>query len=250
MGLGVLTPMIGYDNHLLTGTPTGDGTDPANAYDWLTADAWTTGAADGYLRAVMAGSTACSYYAVAGHNIFTRGGTCKMQYWTGAAYADIAGTSYTPPNNNAFMIPFPSRSAERFQFVVSGLSAAASIAVVTFGVRLDLEQGVTGGYAPPRFARRDAVYNNTTQGGAFAGRSLISTGVAGTLALAHLDESWVRVYLDDFLIDSRTQGWFLLWSPEHYPTECAYCWTTSTPTPSYEDRGLMSVQIEYEGTTG
>lgn len=241
------TPVIGYENWLEDGTVTSDGTDEENAYNWLTGDAWTSGASSGYISVDLTTSHECDYYAVCGHNINTKGGSTKMQYWTGSGFSDIPESIYTPPDDNAFMIPFPSKSATQFRFNVTGLSAACTVAVVTFGRRLECEQGVTAGYIPPRFARQDTIYSAMAHEGAYIGRSLVRTGVSGSLDLAHLSEDWVRAELDPFVETSRTQGWFLLWSPVARPAECSYCWTTGTPQPRYEDVGLMSVSIKYNG---
>jgi hypothetical protein len=140
-------------------------------------------------------------------------------------------------------------SALRFQFIVQNLDAAASIAVVSFGARLELPVGCKAGYRPARFSRQDRILNNLSQSGSFLGRSLIATGCAGKLSLEHMDEDWVRGYLDPFLEASRTQGWFLLWNPDGRPTEAAYLWAKSTPEPDYEDVGFMRCTIDYEGIT-
>jgi hypothetical protein len=249
MAVDVSTPIIGYENYLEDGTVTTDGTTAANAYDWLTSDAWTSGAASGYISVDLTTSHECDYYAVAGHTIYTKGGSAKMEYWTGAAWADVPNSSYTPPNNDAFMVCFDSTSATQFRFTVSGLSAACTVAVVSFGRRLEMERGVTAGWTPPTLARKDTLYTSRAHDGAINGRSLVRTGCTGSLDLAHLSEDWVRTDLDVFLEATRTQGWFLQWAPLDRPTEVAYVMTTSTPAPTYEAPGFMSISISYEGVT-
>ena len=243
------TPIIGYDNLLLDGTSSGDGTNPENAYDGYTHDAWTTGAASGYLRAILGGTVNCNYYAVCGHDIYTQTGDCKMQYWTGGAYADCPGSAYTPVDNNVFVVTFPTVASTRFQFIAQNLDAAADIAVVSFGEYLQLERGVTAGYAPPQWMRRTTLYNAGTQSGAFLGRSVVRTGTAGQIVLAHCTEEWVRTDLLDFVSESEDHGWFLQWAPRDHETETAYCWTTKQPEPRYEANGFAEVTIGYEGVT-
>lgn len=241
-------PIIGYENLLESGTTTGDGSNPANAYDWLTYDAWTTAAASGYLENTPGGTQNVNYLAWAGHDIFTQTGDIKLQYWTGA-YTDVPGSSVTPGSDKPGMVVFPSVSSTKFKVVLSNLDAAATVALVSIGTRLELERGATAGFVAPTFGRQDRILNATAQGGQLLGRSLIRTGLAGKITLAHLSESWVRISMDGWITHSREKGWFLLWNKDALPNEVAYCWTTATPRPSYEAPGMMKADVAFEGLT-
>ena len=243
-------PAIGYDNYLTHSgvTPTGDGTNPEYAYNWRTDDAWTTGAASGYIEADMTTSHSPDYFAVVGHTLGTRSATIKLQYWTGAAYADIPEATATPSDDTAIMVVFTPVAATKFKLVVTTDGTAVTIAVASFGEVTTLERGLRGGYAPPPLARQDVYLNNISQSGAFTGRSLVRTGCSGQLALSNLSQDWVRVTLDPFITASRTQGWFLLWLEERRPLEAAYCWTTTAPQPSEMGDGQMACTIDYRGT--
>lgn len=242
-------PIIGYDNLLTNSAATvaSDGTNGANAYDWRTDDSWTTGAASGYLRTTFGSTQPMNYVAVVGHDLGTNGATVKMQRWNGASYDDIAGSSYTPPDDTAFMLIFDNVDALRYQFVVTTGGTAATIAVVSFGQRLELERGITSEYTPPTLSRQDTYYNNVAHSGAFVGRALVRSGITGSLALQNLSKSWVRVDLDPFITASRTQGWFILWNHNEHPNEVGYCWTTSTPQPVEIGDGFMNCTITYNG---
>lgn len=240
-------PIIGYENLLESGTVTNDGSDPANAYDWLTYDVWTTGAASGYLEVDIGSSTACDYLAIAGHTIDEQTGDCKLQYWTGAAFADVPGSAFTPSDGSPHMVVFPSVSATKYKFVCSNLDAAAMLAVVSFGSRLELERGAQAGFISPQFARSETILNAIAHSGATLGSSVIRKGVKGTLPLAHLSEAWVRQYLDGFLTHARTKGWFLLWNHDARPNEVLYGFPMVPARPSFEAPGLMKATITYEG---
>lgn len=245
-----ILPIICYRNLFETGTVTTDGSDKENAYDWLTHDAWTTNDPTSYLRVNMGSSTACDYMAIAGHDIFTQTASVKLQHGpNGADWTDVAETVLTPTDNDVIIIPFPAISAQWWQVYLSGLDAAASIAVVSIGERLTLQRGCQAGFVPPSMARADKILNSRTQDGAFLGRSLIRTGARGSIQLAHLSESWVRLHLDDFITHARTKGWFLLWNESAQPSETVYCWSSKTSQPSFEAPGRMQVSIDYEGIT-
>jgi hypothetical protein len=243
-------PIIGYHDLLVDGTVSGDGTNPENAYDQRTDDAWATGAASGYLETVLGSADTCDYMAVVGHTLATRSATIKAQYWTGAAYSDIPGATATPTADTAFMVLFPqSVSTTKFKIVVTTDGSAATLAVVQLGNRLNLQRGIRGGYSSPRFARDDQYYNAITVGGKLTGRSLISSGVSGTLQLSNLDSEWVRTDLEAFLTASRTRGWFVMWHPDEYDDEVAYCYTTGTPRPSEQLGAFANCSIGYVGVT-
>lgn len=243
-------PIIGYDNLLTQGTVTANGSNGANAYDWMQDDVWTTAAATGTIESDMGTSTACDYWAISTHTCATRSCTVKMQYWTGAAYADIAGSSRALTGTDVTVfVPFSKTFATKFQMVITTDGTAATVGVVSFGARTELQYGIKPSYAPPRFARRDEIYNNISQGGKFLGRSLVRTGVTGTLNMTDIPEGYMRTDIDPFITASRTQGWFLLWNPADYPDEAAYCWTTGTPMPEQTGAQLTNVTIDYEGVT-
>jgi hypothetical protein len=112
-----------------------------------------------------------------------------------------------------------------------------------------MERGAQVGYTPAPLARVDKILDLWTHGGQLGGRSLIRSASEGSLDLRMLTPSWVRASLDPFIEASRTQGWFLSWSPTDYPDEPALCWTKSTPRPRYSDVDEMSVNIPYKART-
>ncbi len=242
-------PIICYDNLLEIGTTTGDGVYPANAYDWLTGDYWTTSAASGFLETTLAPAASADYLAIFGHNLKTVAATIKLQYWTGAAYDDVPGATITPgEDERAYVVFFTSVSSTKYKVVVTTDGNAATLAVVAHGARTEMERGAEAGFMPPRFARRDVITNIVAQNGQRIGSTLVRGGVSGALSLSLLTAAWVRSTLDPFIEHARGNGgWFLAWNPSGYSAEAAYCWATDTPQVSLSDPGLMSTVIVYDG---
>lgn len=241
-------PLIGITNHFQTGTVTTDGTNKENAYDNTTADYWTTAATPtSYLRVDKTTPVAADYVAIGGHDLFDQTASFKVQHGPdGSAWTDVVTTDITPTDNGVIFIPFDPISAQWWRVLVSGLDAAASIAAVSIGTRLQLERGVQAGFTPADYSRVDRLINSKTQNGQFLGRSLIRTNAKGTIDLKALTQSWVRTTLDAFILDSRTKLWFLSWAPTTFPGEVALCRTTATPNPMYSAPGFMSCKIDYE----
>lgn len=245
-------PLIGYDNLLEQGTITAvNWTDEENAYDWLTYDVATSADnATCTIETDIGGAGAsCNYLAIHGHTIGTVGIAVKLEYWTGAAYADVPQASVSPSDDSTIFITFPSVSATKFRLSLTTVGVAVTIAVVSFGEYLELERGCKSGFTPPTMSRVDRIMGLTSQGGQLLGRSLVRTGVTGAISLADMTEQWVRDNLDDFIEHTQEKGWFLQWNHADRPSETGYCWTTKTPQPTYSQPGFMSARIDYQGLT-
>ena len=241
-------PRVGYDNLLEQGTVTSSTTDFANAYDWLTHDAWTPGH-NGWMITDIGFSEAADYLAIAVHDLATEAATIKLQRWNGAAYDDIPGATITPTSNRTYMVFFTQVAATKYRLWVTTDGDPVSIACVAFGTYLEMERGAQVGYTPAPYARVDRILDNWTNGGQLGGRSLVRSASEGTLQMDMLTPAWVRASLDPFINLSRTQGWFLSWDYENYLDEPALCWTKTTPRPSYSSESLMSVGIDYKART-
>jgi hypothetical protein len=244
-------PIIGYENLLTEGTVVGSDTNPENAYDWLAYDSWETSATGGNLALTLGSAQSADYFAFHGHDLdeVAGAGQIKLQYDPGGGLTDIPETIITPSDGRTTLVTFGARSSTSWKVIVSGNTAAANIALIAFGTRLDLEQKFWTGFEPVVMARKDVIQPVTSEGGNQLGRSLIRTGISGTIPLSHLSPSWVRDNLDDFLIHQQTKGFFLQWKPDLYPDEVAWCWTDNTPRPMNMSPKKMSADITFQGLT-
>lgn len=242
-------PIICYSNLLEQGVVVGNPVlNAANAWDWLTHDAWTTNAVSGTLTLTLASSAPADYFAFFSHDLHDNGGSIKLEYKQGAgAWTDVPGTTTIPGDNKPTVVFFDRISADQWRVSITCTTAVA-LGVVSFGLKMQLERGAYVGFTPPRFARRDKMLNAGSQDGHTLGRSLIRTGVVGKLALSNLTAAWVRATLEPFLLHARTKmGWFLVWNPDRLPDEVVYAWTTSMPQPTNTGSKRMGVTIAYEG---
>jgi len=248
----VVKPIIGYHNLLedsgavIVGVPAAV---VANAYDWLTYDYWTTNAAAGTITATFAEAKAADYFAFFGHTLADKNGTIKLQYKQGAgAWTDIPETFVTPGDTRPVFKTFDKIFANQWRVViVCDAGETVNLAVVSFGEKLSMQRGAYVGVTPPPFARVDTILNSETQDGQFLGRSLIRTGISGSMDFDMFTAAWVRLSLNDFILHARTKGWFIAWYPTTYPDEVAYCWTSGTPQPNNTKQGRMGMSLAYEG---
>jgi hypothetical protein len=245
----IAKPIIGYHNLLndvgavIVGDPT---TVVANAYDGLTYDYWTTGAAGGTITLTLPDARGADYFAFFAHTLHYQNGTIKLQYNVGAGWVTITETEVTPGVARPVMKTFDMVYASQWRVVITN-DAAVNLGMVAFGERLDMQRGAYVGVTPLHMARSDTILNNTTQNGQFLGRSLIRTGISGSIQFELLTAAWVRLKLDAFILHARTKAFFIAWYPSRYPDEVAVCWTTDTPQPNNSRRRHMSMQLAYEG---
>jgi len=118
-------PRIGYDNLLEQGTITSSTTDYANAYDWLTHDAWTPGH-NGWMITDIGSSEAADYLAIAVHDLHDEAATIKLQRWNGAGYDDVPGATITPTSARTYMVFFTQVSATKSRALTAS-SACSSV---------------------------------------------------------------------------------------------------------------------------
>lgn len=249
------TPAICYENLLTTGTTTASSEatdyDVENCYDGLTTpgDAWKpTGFSSEWVKVDMGSATSADYWAVFGHDLHTQGATIKLQHSPdNSVWTDVS--SVTPTTSAAIVRTFTSASKRYWRFLITGGSAAASIGVLAVGARLDMEKGMKAGFTPPTYARDPALMPNKTEGGHFAGRSLLRRGVKFRADFTNLTPAWVRSNVDTLLDEIETKPFFFSWDPSAYQGEAVYCWTTAPPSIEYTSPTFMSLSLSLEGLT-
>lgn len=242
---------IGYENLLENGTVVASSEDAdfpvANAYDWRTSDFFKP-AASGTINIdlTLSGADGADYFAFYGQDLYSHGGTIKLQYWNGAAYVDCF-TAITPTDNTPQMVTFASQSATLWRVVIT-CSSVFSIAVISFGAQLTLERGMYFGWTPPQFGRNTQLIDSTSDGGEFLGRSIIANGVSSDLQLNQASDAWMRTYGLPLLKRLELKPFFFVPNITGYPGECVFAFTDGAiPPPTQSAYGFMSASIPIRG---
>ncbi|WP_398470720.1 hypothetical protein [Tardiphaga sp.] len=243
---------IGYDNLLEKGVVAASSQDAANpvenCFDWNTAD-WFKSAAGGTinLELTLATAGAADYLAFYGHNLPSVAGTIKLQYDLGAGYVDATAT-ITPTDTKPVMVFFGSQSATNWRVVITA-SAAITLGVLSFGTALVLPRGMYLGWTPPRLARATRLVNSVSEGGAFLGRSRISTGVMTSLNLNNAPDAWVDANWPAFVLHAESKSFFFVPDALGHPADVALCWVDGEqmPPPSHVHFGYMGASIPIAG---
>lgn len=248
-------PRIGYQNLLettgVTIVTTSETVDyeAANAYDWKPFTFWKPAAGGAqYITATFSVEKLANYFAFYNHNIHTNSGTLSLEYSLDGGGSWIEAATKTPTDNKPVYLNFAPIAATKWRVKINS-STASQVAVVAFGMDLELERGVWIGFSPPPLARKTKTTTTVSDSGVFLGRSVVRSFCGSELALEHLSVSWIRAYWMPFVLHAEIKPFFLNWSPNKYQAEIAFCWIENADSdiddPKHTHPTMMSTRIKF-----
>ena len=248
------TGKIGYHNLLedsgatITASTEATGYPKENAYDWRVFDWWKpTATGDSWIQAAFASAKTVDYFAVAGHNLTDVGASIKLQYSTnsGSTWND-ATTAASGIDNRIIFKSFGVITASYWRVLVNAPTSVASIGIVAFGNRLDLQRGFPSGFTPAALARENEYQTSMSENGQFIGRSVSRKIYNGKFNLRNLTPEWVRNYWEPFIDHAETKPFFISWDTSSHSDEAVFAWIKDGYTPpSYATTTTMQVQLNY-----
>ena len=197
----------------------------ANAATIRTDSFWQPTALAATWRLDFATAQSVSYCGIAAHDLGTKACTILVQSSPDGATWTTRAT-VVPTDDGAIMALFATVSARYWRVSISGASGNPTIGVIQFGAVTELPErcAYTGSVSFER--TRGASYSaNNTEGGQWAGRSLVRTALSPQMAVEHLSEAWIASEWDAFALNCETSPFFIADRPSAYPKSCAYAWT-------------------------
>lgn len=225
--------IICYENHAesaLSIDPSSEraGFVAAAAFDWRSTTYWSPTAAAGTHTLTMTFSAAVTadYVAVYRHNLATCGASIVLQYSTDAGVTWVgAFVALSPSDNECAVKTFSQQAATHWRVVVVTSNASPCfLGVIAFGRKLTTYRGMPPGFVVPRHARKNTILNSVTEGGQWAGRSIIARGAATSIEMQHVDRGWVRAHWEPFLRHAELRPFFFSWNHADHPGDAAFCW--------------------------
>lgn len=246
---------IGYVNLLEYGTVVASSENPEfpveNCYDWNTGD-WFKPAASGTITIdlTLPGPMTADYFAYYGQNLYQFSGTntIRLQYWNSGSgtYID-AFAAIHPDDNSPQFKSFNSRTTDKWRVVIVATDVFA-LNAISFGPQLALEYGMYLDWTPPILARDTKLITSRADGGAFLGRSVISTGISTDIILQGASDSWMRTNWVDFVEAAEKRAFFFVPDITNHSSEAVYCWVEETiPKPKHTNYGYMGATIPIKG---
>lgn len=226
--------LIAYDNILtrstatitISGERTGFG--GVNAWDWKTTTYWSPPSYGVFtITAVFGSAVTADYFAVYRHNLAVVSGLIRLQYSadSGSTWTDVF-TDQTLTDNQLLLKTFTAITSTHWRVRVNVGSTATDycyIGMLMIGAVFPLYRGMPAGFLPPHQGRRTVVTNSTTEGGQFAGRSIISRGAGTTIVNRSVPVAWVRQYWEPFQIHGERYPFLFSWNHTDRPGDACWC---------------------------
>jgi hypothetical protein len=231
-------PRIGADNLLRRGTITASGGIGAHACDYRLDRAWQPGAGTQTLTVVLASAAPCDYFFLALHNLGTddAAGSVSVQRWTGSAWLTVLA-ALSPADGGAIWRSFDGGSSAQWRItLVTAAGKVPSIACLSIGQALVLEEGILPGWSPPALATGGETIDSLSEDGYLIGRTLRQRPAETVLALPPVSDAWVRAHWQPVRQRLIRQPWALAWSPHAADGGTALAWAASMPPPDVYDR--------------
>jgi len=210
----------------------------------LTYERWAPTTIPAQSTITLAGATAVTCAAVAGHTL--AGSTVALQYWTGAAWANIvAGKLIT--DNSPIMWIFPARTATIFRLNISASPGLPEIAVFKIGNPLQMPVSIFGGHGPIEYGRKTALRSNRSDTGEYLGRTKQRMALATDFAWQHLPRAWVTTNWKALQQAIEAEPFFIAWRP-YDSQSVGYCQTDEVPpVQNMGVRDFMSASLSVRG---
>lgn len=249
---GTSKARIGYDNILERATtisPSSEDTaNPfANCFDWNTYDYFKPAAGGGVTIDVECDEDqTADYLAFYNQDLFSLGGTIKLQYFDGAGYVD-ASEVVVPTDNTPRMIFFDAKTSSQWRIIIT-CPDVFSLGVLSFGQYLGLPRPMYMGWTAPKLARSTRILSSESEGGSLLGRSKISEGVKTALVVNNAPDDWVDAYWPAFVEHAEGKGFFFAPNVSSRPLDAVYCWTDGEIPPlAHIHYGYMGGSIPIKG---
>lgn len=166
--------------------------------------------------------------AIGCHNLGSSGATVFVEYFDGADWIEAA--TATPTDDSAILFLFAEvAAADAWRIRITG--AIAEIGVIMFASAMVFPKGAQFAPGLPITEAEQYEYNvNKTDGGDWAGRSLISNGLQFSVTINNLSETFAAGDWAEFRrhANEGDATFFIAPKPLAYPKEVAYAWSNET----------------------
>lgn len=223
-----------------------------NAGTYRTDSFWRPDAMPATWTLTPAAAGPISYIGIAAHDLATQGCTVTAEIEVASVWEEVG--EIAPDDNEPILFLFLEKEATAFRVTVSGGTGDPTIAVIQGGPVTAWPRKAT--YAPSvsmQRATQTGYDTNLTDGGQWAGRSVVRRELRPQMAVEHLPEDWIEAEFDAFAEHARANPFFVADKPGSYPRSLAYAFATGDLIPDRQlanRRAANSVTLELQGFRG
>ena len=242
--------VLAYNNFYKTGTVSAS-SDPAatpkeNAIDDLLYDYWQpTSGTSHQLDLDLGGATSVDVFGFYSSDFYSlTGAACKLyQSDDDSTYTLVSTITPATIGAKLKLVTASSHRYWRIQFDTTG-AETPKIQHAFIGKSLEMQRGLGAGFAPMALGSENVPINSETDTGIFIGRSNKKRAIPATLNFSNLTPAWMRTHWPTILSALESSPFMVLPSPDTYPNEAAFCWTSGIiQTPPYSKDNLLGVSI-------
>jgi hypothetical protein len=229
-------------NSTLTASATEVGRSVTSVKSPATYNGWRPDSSSSSVIAEFAAAQDIDYVALFGD---VAGITVTAQYSTnGVDYTDIGDA--IPGESGIFLaLSDTIENVTHIKVVFAG--GIPTVYNLSTGLSFIPENGMPVGFAPGSLNFDDKYTNTESVNGQILGRALLRSGVKESVNITAIGRSWIDSNWLDLRGLLRTEGAYIAWNPENYPTEVIYGMASKSPTVTYSDPVYMSIGLEFEG---
>lgn len=218
----------------------------ALAANQMTYQNWRPTALPATWEITFPGARVVSYFALAAHNLGSKGCTVNFQTWNGSSW--VTHGSHTPTDDSPILFLCARKTVTRARIQITG-GSIPDVAVIQFGDATEFPQRAA------YVGRQD--YDQLIQteyrtvmsdGGHVLGRYSDRKSLSLSLQVDDLSEAWKSGTLDDLIIHLRTYAVFVADRPGVFPKSVAFGQTVKDVVPDRSapnDQVSISVAMEF-----
>ena len=212
----------------------------------MTYEKWSPSALPATWQNDLGSALECDYCCIAGHSMGTNGNTLQVQYDStgGGVWVDVINTAIT--SDEPIYCIFEPETYQKWRGLISN-GTAPEIAVIRFGLSLQMERPIYQGHTPINMNRKTTVRSTKSELGQWLGRSRIRSDLTGSFQWSNLTSAWARANIYPLIKAVEVEPFFIAWRPGTF-TDVQYCWTTDNPEgpPNAGSRDLVSFGMNVE----
>lgn len=218
----------------VTASTAADGFAASNAGTPRTDTAWRPTAATATWTLTPDAPDVISYIGIAGHDLGTQNATLSLQIDTGTGFTTVPGCTVSPEDDDPVMFLFEPVAVDAVRINITAADAAPTVAVIAAGDVTEWPRYAQWTGQPITEGDDISFANNQSDTGNWLGRTKTSNGLAFSVQVAHLPESWRQDEFKAFKAHANGEiaTFFIAHRSWDYPDEVAYAWLTDLATMS------------------
>lgn len=210
----------------LTGTITGDGTNPGYAANDYTSQRWLMGPGSQSWLLTTAADAAVDCLFIAAHNLSGHSFDLQTAAVVGGPYTTRRTVTVTDNTticvlfNNAG-VPYTVREVK----LVFADGTDLAIGIIRAGVALQMPIPLFGGHKPLNLNRVTEAQQQFSETGQWLGRIIRRRAVASSYQWDYLSASWYDTYFEPFAQTLPLNPFFIAGNPSRITTDVGFVWT-------------------------